>query len=142
MYPADNARSTPRHASAPGDGGRHSYPLLVLMASAVIRLLITCRKPGGDDAVSRVIPRLKDFAMRTALGAPRSRLVRKLLTESTVLAVAGGVTGVLLATLPSSGSRSGEPRVTRLRRSLARLERHADQRGSRDRTVSCLVRQH
>ena len=98
-YPADNgtlaAGAMPLRTAMVGDT---RAPLLVLMASAALVLLITCANLAAA-LLSRALTRRREFAVRAALGAGRLRLVRQLLTETTVLAVTGGAAGALLATL-------------------------------------------
>jgi putative ABC transport system permease protein len=59
-------------------------------------LLIACVNT-GNPLLARGSLRQREFAMRRALGATRSRLLRQLLTESLVLAIGGGIGGLILA---------------------------------------------
>ena len=94
--------------------GQYSQPLLLLMAAVILLLLIACANV-ATLLIMRATARAREMALRIAIGANRSRLVRQLITESLAIGVIGGACGwivcvyfgrILLSFLPASAEVS------------------------------------
>jgi predicted permease len=97
--------------------GNVRWSLLVLMGSVACVLLIACANV-ANLLLSRGVARQKEMAVRAALGASRARIVRQLLSESMLLALAGAAVALVLGAFSLDWMRTlgaaSVPRVTEI----------------------------
>jgi predicted permease len=102
-YPeAYNARNTGFQSTALSvhdELTRQARPTLLVLLAVTGFVLLLVSANIANLALARVIGRERELALRSALGAGRGRIARQLLTESTLLALAGGAFGLLVGWL-------------------------------------------
>ena len=103
QFPAEYSTTGIRAVMLQDDIAAHLRPALMVLLGAIAFLLLIACANVSNLLLARGTARQREVAIRSALGAGRTRLIRQMLTESTLLAAGGGLAGILLAL---SGTRA------------------------------------
>ena len=97
-YPKENAKTGATVVTLRDEVPQQGRTLLIALSAASAGVLLIAVTNLASLLLTRALSRQREMSVRSAIGAGRRRLVRQMLTESLVVALAGGALGVLLAT--------------------------------------------
>ena len=118
QYPSDNTSQSVRVENLLDDMVGQSKPVVMLLAGAVIVVLLVACANVANLLLARGTGRLRELALRSAIGADRGRLVRQMLTESVALSLVGATGGLAVAFLATRAltvlAAAGIPRADQI----------------------------